>query len=658
MKISTKKILSVAAFAFCGLLAADVKPALVFQNHMVLQRDKEVPVWGTADPGENVTVEFAGQKLSNTADAQGKWMVKLAPLKTSATGAKMTISGKNKLELDDLLVGEVWLASGQSNMGFVLPDSINGDAEVASAKYPEIRFLPVKCVWSKEPTDQFTGKWQKTTPENAKGFSAIAYFYARELHKTLNVPVGIIQSAWGGTPAQSWMPIEDVKARPELYGHYLDNYNKFLSITGKELAELRAEAEKSQRRKDPGNEGEKKGWHETNCDTSTWKTLNVPGYLEQVFPGWDGVFWFRREVEIPSDWAGKELTFVLGAVDDVDMTYFNGKQVGSTGTTVPEWWDYQRIYKIPASLVKAGKNTIAVRVVDERFAGGLAGPKIYLEGPDGKQINLAGTWSIMDEVKMKPLPMPQFAYIPHIPSYLWNGMINPFVPFAIRGVIWHQGENNSGEPEIYRSLFQDLITSWRREFKQGDFPFYYIQLSNYMKRLPTPTQTAGGWPGLREAQTMALRLPNTGMAVTIDIGDANDIHPRNKQENGRRLALIALVNTYGMKDAVWHGPMFQTAEFKDGKAILSFDTGSFLPNGLVKKGDSLTGFTICGEDHMFVPAEANIISTHQVEVSNPQVAKPIAVRYAWANNPECNLFNPEGLPACPFRTDSFVDKKK
>lgn len=657
MKLKHKLLLAAALSTMCGLLFADVAPAKVFQDKMVLQRDKNVPVWGHADPAENVTVEFAGQKKSTTADKDGKWSITLEPLKTSAVGTKMTITGKNKIVLDDILVGEVWLASGQSNMGFTLPDSINGEEELANADYPLIRFLPVKCVWSREPTENFTGTWRATDPETAKGISAIAYFYARELHQKLNVPIGIIQTPWGGTPAQSWVPIQDMKARGELYEKYMDNYNKFLSLSNDELAHLRAEAEKSQRQKDPGNEGEKKNYHKEGIDVAAWKDIKVPGFLEQVYDNWDGIFWYRHEFEIPADWAGKDITFYLGAVDDIDITYFNGEKIGTTGFEVPEWWDYQRVYKVPGKLVKAGKNTIAVRVVDERYAGGLPGPKVYLENEKGDKIDLAGTWKIIDEVKMKPLPGPQFAYIPHIPSYLWNGMINPFVPFAIRGVIWHQGENNSGDPVTYRTLFKDLITAWRREFKQGDFPFYYVQLSNYMKRNDEPIQTSGGWPGLREAQAMALELPNTGMAVTIDIGDANDIHPRNKQGNGHRLALIALTQTYGLKDVAWRGPTLAQVEFKDGKALLTFATGTFDNEGLVVKGDKLKGFTICGSDKVFYNAEAKVVSPNQVEVWSSEVALPTAVRYAWANNPECNLYNSVELPAGPFRTDKFVDEK-
>ncbi len=647
-----------AALSPCSGALADVQPAQVFQDNMVLQREMSIPVWGKAPAGEQVTVEFAGQKRTVTAGKDGCWRVELGKLRASSVPAEMIIRGKNEIRLKNILVGEVWLASGQSNMGFTLPGALNGDQEVAAAEYPNMRFLAVKTQWHKEPWETFTGTWQECTPENAKAFSAIAYFFAREIQKELGVPVGIIQSAWGGTPAEAWTPLGDIKARSELYAEYLARYTRLEGLSESEIVAQRAEAEKVQRHKDPGNVGEGKGWAKPDFDTKDWKDVQVPSYLD-TFTDMDGAFWVRRDIEIPEGWAGKDLTLRLGAADDLDTTYFNGERIGATGFEVPDWWDYQRVYKVPGRLVKAGRNTLAVRVFDERYGGGLHGPKVFLDGPDGKQINLAGTWKEKDEVLLKPLTASvDYPYLPHVPSYLWNGMINPFVTFAMRGVIWHQGENNSGKPVIYRTLFKDMISAWRREWKQGDFPFYYVQLSNYKKRLSAPTQTSGGWPGLREAQTMALALRNTGMAVTIDVGDAADIHPRNKQANGHRLALIALARTYGRSDVVYSGPVYRSMKIKGDAALVTFDHAVGPDKqGLAAKGGKLTGFSICGEDRNFVWAEAEIVGKNQVRVSSPAVKKPVAVRYAWADNPECNLYNSADLPACPFRTDDFEETK-
>ncbi len=654
-----KFIVSLMALGITSMLWADVKPAGVFQDKMVLQREKPIAVWGSADPGETVTVTFKGQSKSVTADHSGKWMVKLNPVKADAKNDVLKISGKNNIELKDILVGDVWLASGQSNMGFTMPETLNAEAELKAADYPAIRFLPVQCRWNNKPTDEFTGNWMIATPENARVFSAIAFFFARDLHKKLNVPIGIIQSAWGGTPVESWIPIEDMKAGGKAYEKFMGNYYKFENISNEKLAEMRSEAEKTQRQKDPGNQGEKLGYAKNDFDASGWKDINVPGYLEQVYgDNADGVFWFRREVDIPPEMAEKDLMLNLGPVDDLDTTYFNGEVIGSTGFEVPDWWDYPRNYKIPARLIKPGKNLLAVRVVDERYAGGIPGMppgnKLSIDDESGKVVvDLAGKWKIKDEVIMKPLPGPDFAYIPHIPSYLWNGMINPFVPFTLRGFIWHQGENNSGDPISYRKLFPDMIKAWRREFKQGDLPFYFVQLSNYMKRGSEPTQEAGGWPGLREAQAMTESLPNTGMAVTIDIGDANDIHPKNKQGNGDRLARIALGKEYGDKNVVYMSPKLEKMTIQGDKVLLTFNLGTAGQGGLKVRGEKLVGFSICGADRKFVWAEAKIVSDNEVLVWAEEIKNPVAVRYAWANNPECNLFGRDNLPAGPFRTDDW-----
>lgn len=649
----TARILAVSAlFALtASTLTADVKMSSLFQDDMVLQNGMKVPVWGSADPGEDVKVEFAGQTKSVKAAQDGKWLVALDPLKVSAKGSEMKVSGKNTVVLGNILVGEVWVASGQSNMDMALGSVTNGKDEVANSANDQIRYIKVKNKWAKIPQESFEGKWLSASPQTTKNFSAVAFFFARELNKRLNVPVGIIQSSWGGTPAEAWTPLETLRAKPELYGKILEAYDKFMPLSEEEIAAQRAKAEEAQRNKDTGNLCEARGWAKTETDTSDWRDIKIPGYLETVYtPSADGSFWVRRDIEIPESWAGSELILKLGPVDDLDTTYFNGVKVGATSFDVKNWWDFPRVYKIDGKLVKTGKNTIAVRIFDERFAGGMPGPEIQLVKNGEKPIDLAGTWKIREETVMKPLPAPNFPYLPHIGSYLYNGMIAPVVPFAVKGAIWYQGENNAGRAIEYRTLFKDMINAWREKWKQDNFSFHFVQLANYMKRLDAPSES--NWALLREAQTMALELPKTGMAVSIDIGDGADIHPKNKQDVGLRLALNALAKDYGMKDIVFSGPMYKSLKIEGDKARIKFDFAEGLK---AKDGDAVKGFAVCGEDQKFVWADAKIEGDEVVVWSN-SVKTPVAVRYAWANNPECNLYNAAGLPASPFRTDDFPAK--
>lgn len=355
--------------------------ASVFQDNMVLQCDRPVPIWGRAAPGEAVTVSFAGRSMTARADTHGRWRVTLAPLTASAEPSAMTITGDRELTLRNVLVGEVWVASGQSNMQFALKHASGGSGEMARADDPQIRLVALKPRWSKDPSESLSGAWQTCRPETAGDWSAVAYFFAREIRRRLDVPVGIVQSAWGGTPAEAWTPIETLRAEPARYAAHLALHDKYLP--------------------------------------------------------------FSQETE---------LTLRLGAVDDLDTTYFNGVKIGATGFEVPEWWEFQREYRIPPALVKAGRNTLAVRVFDERNAGGLSGPLISLLKAGAPPVNLAGVWKLRAERILAPLPPAVFQHLPHIPAFLYNGMIAPLVPFAMRGVIWYQGENNVSRAVEYRTL--------------------------------------------------------------------------------------------------------------------------------------------------------------------------------------------------------------
>jgi len=650
--------------ACCALSArADVKLASIFTDNMVLQRDIAAPVWGLAAPGESVRVSFVGQTKETQAAADGTWQVKLAPLQASRQPAELTVAGKNKIVLKNVLVGEVWICSGQSNMEMGIGQVNNAAAEIADANKPTIRLFMVPNATSMTPKRDVTGAaaWLVCSPATVasngwKGFSAAGYFFGRELNKDLDVPVGLIEPDWGGTPAQAWTPLAALEAVPAL-AHYVDDVKKLSAASAEDAAKQEKErarlaAEMEQRAVDPGNQGALDGWQNADVNPKSWEKVKVPnGWFtdKNVY----GSVWFRRDVDVPAAWAGKDLTLNLGIVDDYDTTYFNGQKIGATGKETQDWWTVKRSYTVPGALVKTGPNTIAVRIFNDYMSGGFTSgaDAISLAGPAGTDkpaINLAGTWVRKIEKAIKTFPVSgSQPKLQNCGACLYNAMIAPLVPFAIRGAIWYQGESNAGQAYEYRTLFPTMIQSWRNVWNQGEFPFYFVQLANFMPAVDQPAESA--WAELREAQSMTLATTNTGMAVIIDIGDAKDIHPKNKQEVGRRLALNALAKTYG-KTVEYAGPVVDSVKIENGAVRIAF---SHAEGGLKARDDQpLKGFAICGADKKFVWADARIDGS-AVVVSSPTVAAPVAVRYAWANNPACNLINADGLPASPFRTDTF-----
>lgn len=486
-------------------LLADVTPAPLFQNHAVLQRDKPLPVWGRAEPGERVSVAFQGQRIQTTAGTDGRWIVYLEPVPASAVPAELTITGKNTITVRDILVGEVWLASGQSNMEWFLAKSADGDAEAAAAKFPLIRQFDAVNTSAMAPADTVAGDWKLCSPETAGRFSGVAYFFARDLHRKLGVPVGIVNSTWGGTGVEAWtdtFTLQGTAAWTGVNARWLEGFAQFEERKANYPAEMEA-----------------------------WKKAN--------------------------------------------------EQAKATKTTNPLPWPRAPI------------------------------------GP--------GT--------------------PYVPAGLYNGMIAPLQPYALRGAIWYQGESNWPYPAEYTELFPAMIRAWRAQWNQGEFPFYFVQLADY--KVPNDPSDIG-WAILRETQTKALALPNTGMAVTIDIGDPADIHPRNKQEVGRRLALIAKHEVYAIPGD-WSGPVFASAQ-REGNALrVRFTHAS---GGLTAERKPVQSLLIAGADRKFFPATAKI-DGETLLVSAPEVPEPVAVRYAWSNAPEANLYNGAGLPAAPFRSDSW-----
>ncbi len=661
----------------------------VFDSGMVLQREMPIPVWGWAKAGEKVSVslyaagatsQIAGA-ITATADANGRWRVNL-PAHKAGGPFELRVAGEEKtIKLSDVLVGEVWICSGQSNMEWPLANCVDADKEVANAKYPMIREFKIpRGQVNLSPQDDLDGKWTTCSPATAKGFTGAGYFFARRIHQELGVPVGLINNSWGGMTIEPFTP-RDTLAKVPGIGPKLADYDDAVKIAPLTKAEFEAKSAAAKKSLDEAmaieaDEAAVKKMADPNLDTADWKQMKLPmDWKKSALPNYDGVVWLRKTVDIPSEWAGKDLLLQLAPVDEVDVTLFNGVEVGRTGNLKKndylKYWNVARTYKVPAAAVKGGKAVIAVRCISVAYAGGLWSEKPFdmqllpTDVPGAKSLSLNGPWQYKAIHQILPAPEDKTKKV--FATTVWNAMVRPLVPFAIRGVLWYQGESNLFESATYTAKMQALIAGWRQAWGQGDFPFYYVQLAPY--RYGPATQAL---PLQWEAQTAALSIPNTGMACTVDIGDPNNIHPKNKQAVGQRLALLALAKTYGQDKLVCSGPMYKSVEFKDGKAILTFDG---VGSGLVSRdGKDLTWFTIAGDDSpttiptsfpgttqpapkekVFIPAQAKIVG-NTVVVWAEGVAKPTAVRFAWRQDAEPNLSNKEGLPAVPFRTDKPASK--
>jgi sialate O-acetylesterase len=652
---------------FAQTASAEVRVPSIIGDNMVLQQDRKVRIWGTAAAGETVTVSFLGEQSSAITDPNGRWQVLMGPFKPGGPFV-ITISGTNKLTFKNILVGEVWICSGQSNMEWPLINSRGGAEEVAQANYPEIRLFTVQKTTSDTPLEDVRGKWVVTTPNSVAQFSAVGYFFGRELHQKLKIPVGLINTSWGGTPAEAWTSTDALANVPAL-SPILDRYRDSLKDLPKRQEQFkRALAEWSQKNlnQDTGNKGEQLGFAEPAASTDDWRTMNLPQFFETAGLRIDGAVWFRREIEIPQDWSGQDLELNLTAIDDFDQTYFNGTRVGGIGDETPNSYSLSRRYRVPARLVKTGRNVIAVRVFDSGGDGGFGGDGNMTLGPAAAKsadlMSLVGSWKYKIELGLEP-KQPDWGSRPEAPGpnnqnspgVLYNAMIAPLTHYAIRGAIWYQGESNAGRAHQYRTLFPTMIRNWRRAWSEGDFPFYFVQLANWHPSTPEPRESE--WAELREAQTLALREPQTGMAVTIDIGDANDLHPRNKLDVGRRLGVWALSQTYGERVQP-SGPLYSSFAVEGDRIRVKF---THVAGGLKTSASGpLKGFAIAGDDKKFVWAEARV-EGNDVVVWSKDVMKPVAVRYGWADNPICNLYNKAGLPASPFRTDDWpgvtVNKK-
>ena len=644
MKKLSIQFLGLALFLMCTSAAiAQVKPARIFSSNMVLQQNALIPVWGWAAPGEKIIVTLGKQSASVRTAKDGKWMVRLKPFKAGGP-YEMNIKGKNTITYTNVLIGEVWVCSGQSNMEFKLSQARNAAQEIAGANYPKIRLFTVPKKTSLSPlNDMDQGEWVECTPETAAAFSAVGYFFGRELLKNLDVPIGLIHSSWGGTNAESWTSAATMNKLDDFRDQMLEASKVDATKMDKDAETIMKEWRDKMTAGDLGISGK---WQDPSFPVTDWQEMKLPTLWEDAgLPGLDGVVWFRKEFNLSAKDLAADATLSLGPVDDSDDAYLNGKPVGSTW----EQYDKPRMYTIPARLLHEGVNTLTVRVTDSGGGGGIYGDKsqLFLQTAVQK-IPLDGLWKYKVGIRIEA-PKKESTGPNAFPTLLYNGMIYPLVPFAIKGVIWYQGENNAGRAYQYRTLFPAMINDWRNNWGEGNFPFLFVQLANFMAAKDEPSQSA--WAELREAQSMTLVLPNTGMALAIDIGEAKDIHPKNKQDVGKRLALSALNIAY-LKDIVSSGPTYHSLNIEGDRAVITFgNTGS----GLVchDKYGYLKGFAICGADKKFYWARADI-EGNKVVVHAAEVKTPVAVRYAWADNPDdANLYNGDGLPAVPFRTDQW-----
>lgn len=637
----------------CVTYATVVLPK-IFGDNMVLQRNKPNNVWGWAKPGEKIAVSFNKQSKYATANLKGKWLVVLNAEKAGGPFV-LSVKGSNSLKLQNILVGEVWLCGGQSNMEMPIEGwgKINNfENEINAANYPLIREFKVPFTISSTSKDDLTGgNWKICSPATAGEFSSTAYFFARQLYKELNVPIGLINSSRGGTQSEAWTSVNGFESSPEL--RYVATQIKTISVEDilkKRNKSILKNLEKPEDITAPG--GNSVNWKDEIFNDNNWSLMKLPGVWEdQGFLMLDGVVWFRKTIEISQGDAGKTASVELAQIDDTDETYLNGVKIGKTDS-----WDILRNYTIPAGLLKAGKNLFAIKVTDLKGAGGVYGnPAAMKITIDNKEQSLAGDWRFRIE---SVLNLNETLGPNDYPSLLFNAMINPLLNYTIKGALWYQGEANAGRAFQYRTAFPMLINDWRQQFKQGDFPFYFVQLATFGSA-ESNSNNGSYWAELREAQDRTLSIPNTAMVVTTDIGDPKDIHPKNKQDVGKRLAAITLHKLY-LKKGEYTGPRYQSIKVTSNAISLTFThTGSGLQ--IKDKGNTVNGFEIAGANKKFHPAQA-IIAGNKIILKADGVLQPVAVRYNWADDASLgNLFNKELYPAAPFRTDnweSFTVKNK
>ena len=683
------------------LHAAELQLANVFADHAVLQRDKPVPVWGWCDAGATVTVEFGGQKKTAVADAGGKWLVRLDAVAASESPRELVVTcGTQRVTCADILVGEVWLCAGQSNMAMTVDGQTkwlyvggiaNAKDVVRDSANPLLRQFAVDWKTDTTPQRDCTGKWSLAGPDATANFSATGYYFARELQQRLKVPVGILNASFGGSSVEGWTSREALArgSDAEFVGkmnQLMDDYDHHEKRVADYVAALSV-WERKHDRADPQGDSDDSAWAAPTVSTADWKKVTLPAPFARLGYADGGVVWLRREIEVPAEF-GNAWRLDFPACRAFYALYLNGTKffevtpkddIRKSTRPVP-----------PRTLAKPGKSTLVIKLHAQSGASGITAGAFSIVpfNPKFPSVPLSGEWLFKAEKTFTPLaknaePMPvapvkgTLHWMP-VPSQ-FNAMLHPLIPYAMRGAAWYQGESNVGNPR-YAAHLKLLINDWRQRWALGDFPFYLCQLPGFGARKPQPTDSK--WAECREMQTAALTLPNTGIANLIDTCEDGDLHPLNKQDAGHRLALVALANTYGVKGAAWTGPVFDSVKFADSKARITFkhaDAGlvakllpaTYHPNlrkselppkplELPSPGSELQGFTICERraqpDGSTAPHWVNAqarIEGQTVVVWSEEVKQPVAVRYAWADHPVCNLYSKAGLPAFPFRTDTF-----
>ncbi|MGB8490592.1 MAG: sialate O-acetylesterase [Bacteroidales bacterium] len=668
MKKTALLLLFAAVMSACQKGPSRIELPSLIGDNMLLQQKSTASIWGKAAPGHKINVS-AGWNASGqaTSGQDGKWSV---TLQTPAAGGPYTINisaSDTNLTINNVLIGEVWFCSGQSNMemplaGWPPNDTIMHSARtIATSSIPTIRLFNVQKKVSSEPAEECTGRWEVSSPETVGQFSATAYFFARKLHEELQIPIGVIESAWGGTPAEAWISAE-----------VLENAGEF----NQEIAEIRQSAPllaeyqtwlngHKQLIVGPPAENQWKDLSfndenvpEPGFNDSGWPVMTLPSLFESVTGDFDGAVWFRKSVEVPAEMAGKDLVLSLGPIDDMDRAYFNGKLIGSN--EVSGVYQLERNYEIPRNLVKEGFNTIAVRVIDNQGGGGIWGKpgsiNLTVKGKRSGGIGLDGEWKYYPVAELAgnkffifDVASNDFSSVkrpkaigPNTPTSLYNGMVNPVVKYPVKGAIWYQGESNVGRADQYSKIFPLMIQNWREAWGIRDFPFYFVQIAPYIYAGLDSTESAY----LRESQEKALDLPNTGMVVTLDVATVMNIHPPFKKEVGERLANLALAKDYG-KDVKFQGPVYKSMSVDGRKVKIVFDN---IDEGLVSGDGTLAGFEVAGKDGRYSKADATIMN-NEVLLISPAVDDPVSARYCWHNGSVASLFNSSGLPAQQFRTE-------
>lgn len=666
MKTSIRLLLLILILSGCQKQPANIKLPSLIGDNMLLQQKTDAKIWGKSAPGLKINVSSAWNANAETkSDENGKWSVTL-PTPEAGGPYTMTISAKDtSITVNNILIGDVWFCSGQSNMempvaGWPPNDTIINSAKtIRDASIPEIRLFVVQRNVSGQPLEDCVGKWQVSTPESVNQFSATAFFFGRKLNSELHKPIGLIESAWGGTPSEAWTSAEWLKKSGEFVADIdaikeseplVKDYENWLN------------AHKQIDVKPAGNDQWKNlGFGDENIpsvefDDKGWPAMAQPKAFENVIGEFDGAVWFRKTVDVPENMAGKDLILSLGPIDDMDVTFFNGKLVGSNELSGA--WKVDRNYHVPGSLVKSGANVIAVRVLDNNGGGGMWGKagqmKLSLKDKPAVSVSIEGDWKYQpvaeliggkfylyditkDEFLTRKRPK---SVGPNTATSLYNGMVVPVLPYKIKGAIWYQGEANVGRADQYAKIFPAMIENWREAWGIKDFPFYFVQIAPYVYAGLDSAESAF----LREAQEKALKLPKTGMVVTFDIATVMNIHPPRKMEVGERLANLALANDYGVKIPV-AGPAYKSMSVEGNAIKIQFDN---LEGGLVSKSKDLAEFQIAGADRKYFKANAKIVND-EVIVSALAVKKPVSVRYCWRNGSEASFSNKAGLPAQQFR---------